>query len=519
MLRANIAKIVILVLLAGLAVFFYNKKSFIGGAAKMTAGSSSSAVEPGVPAQPELSGPDEAASFSGKNEISGSAEASMGAAAAPDRESLELVDGLVKAMLGREPKEINSDNKWEVLLAQQEYGVYPLYSKVLKRTGPGLEIILFSYAFPSLAEAKERVLAGELKLFGSIEKNALLELFKKENFQAEPEKKQLSGFGPSDKALIMELQKGSISGLLYYDSQGEKSYLRIKLENADMAGFSDRGPMPKKITSPSAITAKLVEDAEKNGASQIMGLLWEETKKMLTSTSTVSVENLVIARNLIKAGAPEGENGAVFAVLQKTLVEAMFRSINAGFASSLVAGNGSAAPPAELELLKTNDIAWELQYNGESYAPVKTSLMELYEKYPGSYWGQYAFVTEMENGFAESKCGLDSLRVIKEGERFLALRADSPFLTRVLFLMGKANETAYSVGLSVDKYRYVCEKTDCAALSKDGEKYRLEAIKYYAETLSRPDGREYDEHLSRVLPKLKTGGNTYCVFYVGCSPT
>lgn len=512
MLRANIAKIVILVLLAGLAVFFYNKKSFTGGAGEMTAGSSSSAVEPGSPAQRELPGSAETAADAEGKEISGSAEAALTAADAPERESLEPVSVFLKAMSGLEPEEITSGNKWEIILAQREYGVYPAYSKVLKRTGPGLEAILFFYAAPSLSEAKERALSGELKIFGSTEKNALFELFKKESFKAEPAKKQFPAFGASDEALIMELQKDKVSGLLYYDSQGEKSYLRIKLENADIPDFSDRGPMPKRISNPPGITARLIEDAEKNGAARIMGLLWEETGKILTTTSTVSVENLIIARNMIKAGAPQGENGAVFTVLQKYLVDAMFRNINGNLASNLAAGKGVSSVQPELELLKANEISYELQYMGESYAPVRTSLMELYEKYPGSYWGQYAFMTEMEKGFTESKCGLDSLQVIKEGERFLALGADSPFLTRVLFLMGKANETAYSVGLSVDKYRYVCEKTDCAALSKDGEKYRLEAVKYYTETLSRPDGREYEEHLSRVLPRLKAAATPTASF-------
>ncbi|MCX5786836.1 MAG: hypothetical protein NTX59_14230 [Elusimicrobia bacterium] len=433
---------------------------------------------------------------------------------------LELISTLINAPFNQEPGEINPDNNWKVVLSQPEYAVSLPYSKCFRRKGPGMEIDLFSYAVPSLTDAKELIMAGELKIFKEIEQKAALDLLKSSGFETKPAD---YGFSPGlvNWTDVIKLEKGKLSGLMYYEQHGVIRSLKIRLEHKDRDGYLDQGPTAKHFFDLSGTTAKLIADVEQRGAAKIIGADWEEIKKMLTSgvnlNTTVSVDKLLAAKNSIEANMPEGENGALFLVLKKYLVDGMFPRITQDLHHQIIAGGVNPLALPELALLKENNIPYELQYLGDSYAPVKNSLFNVYGKYSDSYWGQYSFLKEMERGFSDSTCGLDSLMVIKEGEQFLSGHAGSPFLTRILFLLGKANESAYSVGLSLDTYDCI-DKTDGEALIKDSEKHRLDAIKYYTEVLGRPDGKEYQEHLLHILPKLRTKGNTYCSFYSGCGP-
>lgn len=251
----------------------------------------------------------------------------------------------------------------------------------------------------------------------------------------------------------------------------------------------------------------LVEDLDKTGAKKVLGEDWEGIKPMLLSgptlNKTVSVEKLLAARAACLA-TPEGIDGAPFLVLAKYLVDAMVTQLNFAFWAHRKEGE-EPSPPPELELLKENGIICKLQYMGESYAAEGNALFPAYEAYPGTYWGQYAFINKMESGFSEDSYNQLPSKVITEGEDFLRKHPDSQFLTRALFLVGKAHESIYSNGLS-------------HGTSDEGEKHRLAAIKYFADVLARPDGKAYEEHLKYILPRLRTKGSAYCAFFINCNP-
>lgn len=431
---------------------------------------------------------------------------------------LDVISTLLTAPFGAEPGETLSENtNWRVLAYPPEYCEPPAYSKTFRRKGPGMEINLYSYTAPSLTEAKELVLSGDIKIFKPVEQAEVLELLKNSGFDPKPTEKHLSSPGSRNWSGVMEIAKGDLSGLWYYEPHGMGTVLRIKLEHKDTGKYSVRPPSVKEFTKMQEIIPGLVEDLEKSGGKKVLGEDWDEIKPMLLSgptlNRTVSAEKLLAARETCLA-TPEGIDGAPYLVIAKYLVDAALVPINHGFRPS--EDGKEAPPPPGLKLLEEYDIPYKLDYMGESYFATNNSVFPAYEAYPGTYWGQYAFMNEMELGFPSVDNYDDMSVVMKKGEEFLAAHPDSPFLPRVLFLLGKANETAYSVGLSPYKYDSLCTHSYCVELERTTEKHRLDAIKYYTQLLSLPGGKEYEEHLKYVLPKLRTNGNSYGAFYINC---
>lgn len=437
-----------------------------------------------------------------------------------DKDSpLDVISTLLTAPFGAEPGEtLREKTNWRVLAYPPEYCEPPAYSKTFRRKGPGMEINLYSYTVPSLAEAKELVLSGDLKIFKVVEQAEVLELLKNSGFDPKPTEKHLSSPGGRNWSSVMEIAKGDLSGLWYYEPHGMGTVLRIKLEHKDTGKYSVRPPSVKEFTKMQEIIPGLVEDLEKADVKKVLGEDWDEIKPMLlngpTLNKTVSLEKLLAARAAC-LNPPEGIDGAPFIALSKYLVDAMVTQLNFAFWATRKEG-GEPSPPPELDLLKENGIICKLQYMGESYAAEGNTLFPAYEAYPGTYWGQYAFMTEMESGFPATDSDDDMQVVIKKGEEFLATHPDSPFLPRVLFLLGKANETAYTVGLSPFKYSELCSHAYCVELERNTEKHRLNAIKYFTQLLSLPGGKDYEEHLKYILPRLRTKGSSYGAFYINC---
>jgi len=438
-----------------------------------------------------------------------------------DKDSpLDVINTLLTAPFGQEQADTFSEkNNWRALAYPPEYCEPPAYSKTFRRKGPGMEVNLYSYTVPSLTEAKELVLSGDLKIFKVVEQAEVMELLKNSGFDPKPTEKHLSSPGGRNWSGVMEVAKGDLTGLWYYEPHGMGTVLRIKLEHKDIGKYSARPPSVKEFTKTQEIIPGLVEDLEKSGAKKVLGEDWAEIKPMLlngpTMNRTVPAEKLLEAR-AASLNTPEGKDGAPFLVLAKYLVDAALVPINHGFRPT--EDGKQPAPPPGLKLLEEYDIPYKLDYMGESYSATNNSVFPAYDAYPGSYWGQFAFMKEMESGFPTADSYDDMQMVMKKGEEFLAAHPDSPFLPRVLFLLGKANETAYTVGLSPYKYDSLCTHSYCVELERSLEKHRLDAIKFYARLLALPGGKEYEEHLKYILPRLRTKGSSYCAFYINCNP-
>ena|GEM_PF-3142083 len=422
----------------------------------------------------------------------------------PDNyEPLGLVRELIAAPYGKEPGKIYQNGSWRLVRAQPEYGSEPDYTKRFVMKGNGSGVTLYSYAEPSLTGAVERIMAGEAELPLSAGREAVAELLKKD------------GFDVPDTPGQVNFKKNVLNGTLYLKESRRGDLLVVRLEHQDINEYH-RDNRDYDVWMPLP-TAKLAEDIEKLAGPYPTGADWNEVKKALSGGNSLPLEKLIAAASAIGEKAPEGEAAAPFMVMQKYLVDAMMRSLSVPLYKKSVEGDETELAIA-LKMLDDYGVEYDLQYMGESYAAKNNELLPVYEAYPNSYWGEFAFVREMEGGFDNSNCGLFAPAVIMEGEKFLAGHPGSPFLTRVLFLLGKANETAYTVWLSPGVYSFVCSGSACAKPEEEIDGYRLAAIKYYAALLARPDGKSYEGHLLKILPILRTKGNTYGSYYAGCSP-
>lgn len=187
---------------------------------------------------------------------------------------LDLITTLINAPFNQEPGQtINDKNNWRVLAYPPEYCDPPSYSKTFRRKGPGMEISLYSYTVPSLTETKELIMAGELKIFEELDKNtarallnittgerrpfkvleqnAVLDLLKSSGFTANPTEKHLSSPGGRNWTDVMEIQKGALSGLMYFEPHGSARALKIRLEHEEHLRYI----LPKLKTKGSSYCA------------------------------------------------------------------------------------------------------------------------------------------------------------------------------------------------------------------------------------------------------------------------
>jgi hypothetical protein len=422
----------------------------------------------------------------------------------PDNyEPLDLVRELIGAPYGKEPGEISQNDSWRLVRAQPEYGSEPDYSKRFVRKGNGAGVTLYSYAEPSLTGAMERIMAGEAEIPLSAGREQVVGLLKK------------NGFEVPDTPGQINFKKEGLDGRMSLKDSGRGDLLVVRLEHRDINKYR-RDNRDYAVWMPLP-AAKLAEDIEKAAGPEPAGADWGEVKKLLAGGSSMPLKKLIAAASAIGEKTPEGEAAAPFMVIQKYLVDAMARSLDGPLYKKSMEGDETELA-AGLKMLGDYGVEYELQYMGESYAAKNNGLLPVYEAYPKSYWGEFAFVREMEGGFDNSNCGLFSPAVITHGEKFLAGHPGSPFLTRVLFLLGKANESAYTVWLSPGIYSFVCSDSACAKPEEEVDGYRLAAIKYYTALLARSDGKSYERHLEKILPILRTKGNTYGSYYAGCSP-
>ena len=134
----DIPKILVIVLVIGAAVFLFyknrNNPQPEGAGGLISSGRvSETQAQAGLP-----EGNPSAEDKSSVQESSAAPAEGLSVSAA-SYDSKEMLKALIRAVSGQGTEEIKPENGWEILLAQQEYGVYPPYSKHFRKTGAGLE--------------------------------------------------------------------------------------------------------------------------------------------------------------------------------------------------------------------------------------------------------------------------------------------------------------------------------------------------------------------------------------------
>ena len=102
-------------------------------------------------------------------------------------------------------------------------------------------------------------------------------------------------------------------------------------------------------------------------------------------------------------------------------------------------------------------------------------------------------------------------KVLSEGEAFLEYYRESEFTSDVLFFLGKAEETLFSLGVTKnDQYiGYV----DWMKYESYKETSRLNALAYYERVLRTEKAAKYKWHLKFILPRLRAGISTGTSYY------
>ncbi len=160
---------------------------------------------------------------------------------------------------------------------------------------------------------------------------------------------------------------------------------------------------------------------------------------------------------------------------------------------------------------KHNELAggWFYQHN---------LLWLLREKYSRHPWGEIAFVLLLDRGWDTSgmcRNGADQFReVIRQGEAFLSGHPSSPLRAEVVFLVGQAYETWWSLSQVDPK---TAEYANPELYRKGAPEAREKAIQYFEEVLKTVPAGKLATLSSKVLPLLRQGssfeqGRFFCVY-------
>lgn len=425
-----------------------------------------------------------------------------------------MINTLLTAPYNEPPATLTPENGWQPLLTMdQEFGEdYPGYSKFFRRKTGGMTLDLMAYAAPSLTDASELVLSGQLEICAAIDSHTVHTALEANGFTVKLPRSRRARAAPPDN---FEISKGSLSGSVKFPSAYQKCF-SMYVSRADvLESYYDRKNHPEKPWAFSAVYTRLMADLEKQKIAMVIGPDWPAIKQRLGQpmyVSTASVSGGQIANAIIALGAamPHGPEAAPRLVLRQWLTDLLFAAVNYPF-------RDSGPSPESLALL--DKIGVEYNVYMEAASPTETqTLYPIFEKHPADFWGQYAFFTEMATEFTVAdNCKNRAPIAQAELNFFMKKYPNSPFATGILFLLAKANDTLYTLSVSGSGID-VCRQNNCAALAKNTDFYRTEALRYYGLVLARSDAKPYEPFIKYVLPRLKAKGISRCLFYAYCNP-
>lgn len=426
----------------------------------------------------------------------------------------DLIGTLLSVRFNEEPGKAFEDGDWTTDLSEN-YN-HNNDARSFYKSGAADEIRLYSYAVPSLEEYKELIMAGYARICREPNQDAAAALLETGGFSVSAPEEKVSGFGAANWQGVLKIDRGDISGFMYYEPYRGKRCLKTVVSHKDVSKYDHPPQISKNYFSGPELPDRLIEELEAYGIAGLPGTDWAAVKDFAKNPGALSPEKLISAYNSVKIDELEEEKKPAFILLREYLASYLFDSVNAE-TQALFRKTLQDTPPPALKLLEETGIPYRYdRVNGTYYSPAAFSI-RLYEDYPESYWGQYVFVKQMAGAFPGSffTSRLLSEKVTRKGELFLMRNSTSPFITDVLFLLGKAHETSYSAGLSLNSYSgYLCGNTDCEKLLRNNEEYRLNALKFYREILNRPDREKYEGFLRYTIPRLETKTKTYCRFYL-----
>ncbi len=373
------------------------------------------------------------------------------------------------------------------------------------------KISLDAYLLGTPDNFREVTLRGFMRFCDYPSQDALLADLRKDGFEVKSPTGPVHGFGSAFWRSVYDVRKGGLAGRTYYVSPtGVSGCLELSLRNDKVAEALPLKEFSFSAMFPPAIPPKLIADLESRGAAGTIPD-WARLKEIAVSTGVLYARDLeVLAKAYSGAPSATGEEQAAgVSVLKAHLIMQLF--LRGSYYETNPDEGGGGKPFRKI--MEENGIKYTESHYGGVF-PEKQFGIDIYERAPASYWGQYAFLRYLAGGFGggEFDYGLRSDRPIKLGEEFLKKHPDSPFYADVLFQLGRAYETLYDQGFSAGSCDQYAGK-DCAELAAAQEKNRKKVLETYAAVLAAPGGGKYKEFIDTIAPRLKVRGKTYCYDY------
>lgn len=370
-------------------------------------------------------------------------------------------------------------------------------------------VMLQSWLLGSPTDFREVVLSGSLRVCRQPVQASLLEVLRSEGFEITVPTAPVHGFGSNYWRSVYGVRRGSLTGLTYYVvPTGVTGCLELFLKDRKIESAVPLKDFSFNAMFPPALPPKLISDLESGGTAKLVPD-WAKAKEIAVSTGVLYARDLeVLARaySAVSTSTAGEEQGAVVSVFKAHLIMQLF--IRGSYYETNPNEGGGGKPFRKI--MDENGVKYFESHYGGVFSEKQFGI-DIYERSPGSYWGQYAFLRHLAGGYGSDDFdyGLRTDQPIKLGGEFLEKHPDSPFYTDVLFLVGRAYETLYEQGFSAESCDQYAGKP-CAELVAGQEQNRVKALEIYAAVPAAPGGAKYKEFIDGIVPRLKTRGKTYC---------
>ncbi|MFC1490122.1 hypothetical protein ACFL6K_02810 [Candidatus Latescibacterota bacterium] len=380
---------------------------------------------------------------------------------------------------------------------------------------------LHTYAIPSLSDVTELILMGTLQVNADTDDDAsqihsrMVSLFRDKGFIVEPAPEgSYRGKFYHEWTDVLKIESENIKGNIYIHRHRENLSVKAIIRHSKFDEFDYKEARDWdnwwKVTSALKMPDKLIYDFESQNITSIIDPdVWDKIKDLSQSSegSSVPEEKMIPLETLkkvidaVESSTPEESNLPTHLLLKDYLYKYFFY------------GNQFSSDFEQyLNWLEENGVQLRYSEIGGSHNYFQNNLITLADTYPDTYWGQFAFLKLLIMGFDTSGTCRNGREkwpvVIQRGTEFIEKYPESEFVPEILFFLGKAEETLYSVSLTKND-NYVNYK----AHQDETAQSRKNALKYYEKFLKTDKAHLYDEHLKYIMPRLRLGVSTGSRFY------
>jgi hypothetical protein len=400
------------------------------------------------------------------------------------------------------------------------------YLQAFIRGDNSIRLKLFSYAEPSFSSFNEIILMGYVQKISETEEEAEPLQEKMAKYM---EKKGFIVCSPDSISKhyadwriinnIKSLHKGNMKCLIYCMKDYNKNqwFVRTMMYHVQFQKFRDTriGEWRTWWYSEYIMPEKLIVELERNNISQILTpTLWDKMKGISkisknssprTSDKT-SLNEIILAYEKIEKMTLSDCERPTFLIFKNYLARFLF-----------LKGLEKIITSEQKEWLKNQGLEYNRVELGILNHYEETILQKLITEYPDSYWGQFAFLELLLRGFDTSgtcRGGQNQWeKVLKGGHAFLEKYPDSEFAPDIQFYMGLAAETLYNLGTMKNNPFLESSGLNLSQYSETAEDARMDTLSYYEKVLQSSKKTVYANHLKYVLPRLRAGYATGCLYY------